>query len=484
MSGHAPVVGANLVGGDWVQAASGAVFGSVEPADPRRVVGTFPESSAEDVRAAVDGLKEAAPEWAATSPECRASILEAAADALESRAAQLIEEMSREEGKTRAEASVEVGRTPMNLRFYAAEAMRSGGQTFPAANGTLVYTVREPVGLVGAITPWNFPLNIPSRKIGPALAAGDTVLFKPSELTPLMGQRLVEALIAGGLPPSAIALVQGGSTAGAAITADERVDAVTFTGSTDVGRAIHRQVGPDRRVQLEMGGKNPTVVLADADIEMAAAIVVKGAFGLSGQACTGTSRLIVVDEIHDALVDAVVARAEKITVGAGLDPGVMMGPLASESQQRKYREYVAAGVAEGAVLRGAVSSIDGPGYFARPVVFTDTTPGMRIVTDEIFGPVLAVQRARDYDEAVSLANATGFGLSAAIITRDVGRAMAFADESRTGLVKINQPTSGMAMNAPFGGYKASSTQTFKEQAGASMMQFYQSEKTIYLTSAG
>ncbi|EOM75278.1 aldehyde dehydrogenase (NAD+) [Rhodococcus rhodnii LMG 5362] len=258
---------------------------------------------------------------------------------------------------------------------------------------------------------------------------------------------------------------------------------MTFTGSTGVGHAIHRQVGPHRRVQLEMGGKNPTVVLRDADIEMAAATVVKGAFGLSGQACTGTSRLIVVDEIHDDLVSAVLTRIEGIVVGDGRDPGVTMGPLASAAQLRKYHEYVASGVAEGAVLRTATSDFDGRGgYFARPAVFTETTPDMRIVREEIFGPVLAVQRARDHVQAIELANATAFGMSAAVVTRDLQRAMEFAAESRTGLVKINQPTTGMAMNAPFGGYKASSTQTFKEQAGPSMMQFYQSEKTVYLTT--
>ncbi|MFW0783616.1 aldehyde dehydrogenase family protein [Gordonia sp. CPCC 206044] len=484
MTEHTPVIGANHIDGQWIPAASGATFDSVDPADPSRVVGTFPDSGADDVRAAVDALEKSAPEWAATPPERRARILEAAAAELESRAPQLVEEMVREEGKTRAEATMEVSRTPMNLRFYAAEAVRAGGSTYPATPGSMVYTVREPVGCVGAITPWNFPLNIPSRKLGPALAAGNTVLFKPSEITPLMGQRLVEALLAGGLPGGAIALVQGGGAAGAAVAADERVDAVTFTGSTDVGHAIHRQVGPQRRVQLEMGGKNPTVVLGDADIETAAATVVKGAFGLSGQACTGTSRLIVVDEIHDALVDAVLARVEKLVVGAGVDADVTVGPLASAAQLRKYREYVEIGVAEGAVLRTPRVDDERGGYFALPAVFTDATPDMRIVREEIFGPVLAVQRARDHAEALELANATRFGMSAAILTRDLQRAMEFASASQTGLVKINQPTTGMAMNAPFGGYKASSTQTFKEQAGASMMQFYQSEKTIYLTPAG
>ena len=477
--------GSNLVDGQWVPSASGATFRSVDPAHPTEVLGVFPDSTAQDVAAAVDALEKAAPEWAATPPERRARILERAADALEARADQLITELIREEGKSRAEATTEVSRTPMNLRFYAAEALRSGGSTYPAAGQTMVYTVREPVGIVGAITPWNFPLNIPSRKLGPALAAGNVVLFKPSEVTPLMGQRLVEALLAGGLPPTAIALVQGGGGAGAAVAADDRVTAVTFTGSTDVGAAIHAGVGPQRRVQLEMGGKNPTVVLGDADLDFAATAIVKGAFGLSGQACTGTSRVVVVDQIHDALVDAVVAKASALRLGPGIDDGVTMGPLASAAQLAKYREYVSIGVAEGALRHDVDIPVpESDGYFAAPVVFTDTTPDMRIVREEIFGPVLAFQRARDFDDALRIANDTAFGMSAAVITADLTRAMAFAAASKTGLVKVNQPTTGMAMNAPFGGYKASSTQTFKEQAGSSMMQFYQAEKTIYLTPAG
>ncbi|MGU3497835.1 aldehyde dehydrogenase family protein [Mycobacterium sp. C31M] len=478
------IEGHNFIGGQWVPALSGATFTRANPADPTDVIGTFPDSDAEDVRRAVDALEQAAPAWAATAPERRAAILEAAAAQLESRSAELIGELVREEGKTLTEATMEVSRTPMNLRFYAAEANRSGGVTLPAAGSTLVYTLREPIGIVGAITPWNFPLNIPSRKLGPALAVGNPVLFKPSEITPLMGQRLVEALLAGGLPPEVIALVQGGGAAGAAVAADDRVGAVTFTGSTPVGRSIHAQIGPHRRVQLEMGGKNPVLVAPDADPEAAAALIAKGAFGLSGQACTGTSRVIVTDTNHDAVVEALVARAEAIKVGPGGEPGIDMGALASAAQYDKFAAYVAAGIADGAILRcggEAVTPGGQPGgFFVRPAVFTEATAGMRIVDEEVFGPLVAVQRATDTDHAMDLANAGEFGLSAAIVTNDLTVAQQFSRRSRTGLVKINQPTTGMAMNAPFGGYKASSTATFKEQAGPSMMEFYLNEKTVYL----
>jgi len=481
------ITGSNFINGEWVPAASGRTFTRRNSADPNDVIGTFPDSGPDDVRSAVDMLEKAAPEWAVTSPEKRAGILEKAAAVLESRSAQLISELVREEGKTTAEATMEVTRTPMNLRYYAAEATRCAGSTLPAAGETLLYTLREPIGVVGAITPWNFPLNIPSRKLGPALAVGNPVLFKPSEITPLMGQRLVEALLDGGLPPNVLALVQGGGEAGAAVAADDRVAAVTFTGSTKVGRQIHAQIGPHRRVQLEMGGKNPVVVAPDADPERAAALIIKGAFGLSGQACTGTSRVIVTPDNHDAVVEAVVARAEALRVGPGDRQDVDMGALASEQQFRKFTEYVQRGVDSGATLRcgGTVVAVgDRPGgYFVRPAVFTDAEPGMPIVEEEVFGPLLSVQRARSLDHAIDLANATEFGLSAAIVTGDLATAQMFARRSKTGLVKINQPTTGMAMNAPFGGYKASSTATFKEQAGASMIEFYLNEKTVYLNPA-
>lgn len=477
--------GQNYIDGHWVPANSGATFERRNPADRAEVIGIFPLSDASDVDAAVTSLAQAAPAWAATAPERRAAILEATAAHLEQHAETLIDELVREEGKTVAEATMEVTRTPMNFRYYAAEALRTTGSTYPSPGEGLVMTLREPVGIVGAITPWNFPLNIPSRKLGPALAAGNVVLFKPSELTPLMGQRLVEALLAAGLPANAIALVQGDGAAGSAVTADDRVDAITFTGSTQVGRIIHAAVGPSRRSQLEMGGKNPVVVLGDADLDKAAALIVKGAFGLSGQACTGTSRVLAVDAVHDALLGKVVELAAKIVVGPGIEKSSGMGALASEDQYRKVLDYIRIGIDEGAELVTGGKSLDdgGAGYFVAPTVFAGGTADMRIAVEEIFGPVLLFIRAENFEHALELANDTEFGLSSAIVTSDIGRALAFARRSRTGLIKVNQPTTGMNMNVPFGGYKASSTQTNKEQAGESMMAFYQSEKTVYLAGS-
>ena len=475
-----PFQGNNFIDGQWIPAARGETFERRNPADPTDVVGIFPDSDATDVTRAVDALAKAASAWAATSPEKRGEILEAAAAVLDSRRDQLIAELIREEGKTHAEAMAEVGRTPHNLRFYAGEAVRATGSTYPSPGNGLVMTLREPIGIVGAITPWNFPLNIPSRKIGPALAAGNCVLYKPSEITPLMGQRLVEALLEAGLPAGVIALVQGSGRAGAAVAADHRVTAVTFTGSTAVGRKIHAAVGADRRVQLEMGGKNPAVVLADADLDAAARHIVKGAFGLSGQACTGTSRVVVDSAVHDVLLDKVSALVADANPGPGHLDGVTMGPLASKAQYDKFLEYVELGIAEGARLVTGGTACDTDGFFVSPAVFADTTRTMRIVTDEVFGPLIAFQRVGSFDEAVEVANDTEYGLSASVMTTNLSFAVRFVNESKSGLVKINQPTTGMAMNAPFGGYKSSSTQSFKEQAGPTLMRFYQSEKTVYL----
>lgn len=471
----------NHIAGEWAGAAGGAWCERRNPADTRQVVSRYPDSGAEDARQAVAAVAADYHEWAETGPEARAAVLYRAADILERDAERLARELVAEEGKTLAEATGELRRTPANLRYYAGEAMRLTGRTYPVAGGGLVLTSREPVGVVVAITPWNFPLNIPSRKLGPALAAGNGVVFKPSEVTPLMGQRLVETLLEAGVPAGALALVQGGATAGAALVADERVDAVTFTGSTAVGEAIHHGAGVRKRCQLEMGGKNPMIVLEDADLDRAAGLIVRGAFGLSGQACTGTSRVIVADAVHDALLDRVAERARALRVGDGLAEGVDMGPLATEAQLEKVRGHLDRAVAEGAEpVTGGEPPDAGPGHFIRPAVVSGVSPGSRLATEEVFGPVLAFLRTGSFEEAIKLTNDTEYGLAAGIVTGDIERALRFARQVDSGLVKINEPTTGMAMNAPFGGVKNSSTQTFKEQAGETAMRFYTTDKTVYM----
>lgn len=474
---------ANYVAGEWVGSRSGKTFDRENPARLDELVSTTPDSTPEDVDEAVGHVAANYREWAETAPESRADVLVRAADILASRADSIAEEIVREEGKTLAEARVETRRTPQNLRYYAGESLRLTGQTHPTADSGWVLTSRQPVGVVAAITPWNFPLNIPSRKLGPALAAGNGVVFKPSEVTPLVGQRLVEALVEAGVPGGAIALVHGHAEVGRTLVSDPRVGAVTFTGSTAVGEAIHRAVPASVRCQLEMGGKNAFVVLEDADLDKAAAIIAKGAFGLSGQACTGTSRVVVHEAVADCILDRVMELAQAAVVGDGLEDRTTMGPLANRAQWDKYVEFMEEGAKSSARLETPIRSqqLDG-GYFARPAVFSGVQVDDRLAQEEIFGPILSFLTVGSYEEAVEVVNATPYGLSAGIATGDMGRAMRFATDVDAGVVKINQATTGMAMNAPFGGMKRSSTQTHKEQAGDSMMQFYTTDKTIYVSA--
>ena len=470
----------NYIGGDWVGAVSGATFDRHNPAALGELVATAPDSDAKDVEQAIEHVSAHHHEWSALAPEARADILIRAADVLASKADELAEELVREEGKTLAEARMEARRTPQNLRYYAGEALRLTGETFPSGDGSWVFTSRGPVGVVAAITPWNFPLNIPSRKLGPALAAGNGVVFKPSELTPRSGQRLVEALVEAGVPGGALALVHGHADVGRALVSDSRIGAVTFTGSTTVGEAIHRAVPASVRVQLEMGGKNALVVAEDADLDKAADIIAKGAFGLSGQACTGTSRVVVHESVEIGLLDRVMERAQAAVVGNGLTDGVTMGPLANRAQWDKYQDFLTSGQESGARLE---TPLDIPrlneGYFARPAVFSGTEADSRLAQEEVFCPVLAFITVGSYDEAIEVANNSVYGLSAGIVTQNMGTAMRFARDVDAGVVKVNQATNGMAMNAPFGGVKRSSTQTYKEQAGNSMMQFYTTDRTVY-----
>jgi alpha-ketoglutaric semialdehyde dehydrogenase len=473
---------ANFVAGEWVASRSGKTFDRYNPARLDELVSTTPDSTSDDVDEAVGYVAAHHHEWGETAPEARADVLVRAADILASRADSIAEELVREEGKTLTEARVESRRTPQNLRFYAGESLRMTGQTHPTADGSWVLTTRQPVGVVAAITPWNFPLNIPSRKLGPALAAGNGVVFKPSEVTPLIGQRLVEALVEAGVPDGALAMVQGHAEVGRALVTDPRVGAVTFTGSTAVGEAIHRSVPASVRCQLEMGGKNAFVVLEDADLDKAAATIAKGAFGLSGQACTGTSRVIVHEAVADCILDRVMELAQSAVVGDGMQADTTMGPLANRAQWDKYLEFLEEGEKSAARLETPLrpQPLEG-GYFARPAVFSDVKTHDRLAQEEIFGPILSFLTVASYDEAVEVANATPYGLSAGIATRDMGRAMRFAADVDAGVVKINQATTGMAMNAPFGGMKMSSTQTHKEQAGDTMMKFYTTDKTIYVS---
>lgn len=472
----------NRIGGVPTSSSS-PVFERRNPARWSEVVSTAPESSVDDVRAAVDAASDALAKWRATTPTQRADVLMKASRILAARAEETAAEMVREEGKPFADALNEASRTPKNLELYAGEAYRLTGATFPSDDTPLVYSVLDPVGVVAVITPWNFPLNMASRKIGPALAAGNTVVFKPSPMTPLMGERLASAFVEAGVPDGVISVVHGFS-AGAHLVADERVAAVTFTGSTATGRKIHSAVGLGRRVQLELGGKNPVVVLADADLDAAAQVVARSSFSLTGQACTGAGRILVDASIHDELLSRVLKLAENYVLGPGDAAGVTMGPLVDDNALAAMDAAVSGAVAAGAkVACGGSRRSEGAladGWFFPPTVLTDVVPGSALSCNEVFGPVVGFERVNGINEAIASANNVEYGLSAAVCTRNLAAAQRCAAELQAGMVRINRPTVGAAFNAPFGGIKQSGTATHKEQLGPTVMDFYTVMRTVWL----
>jgi aldehyde dehydrogenase (NAD+) len=481
----APVRVLNRIGECLCPASDGAELERRNPADTRRVVSIAPESTQADVADAVAAAAEAAAAWRRTTPTRRAELLSGAARLLAERADDIAAEMVAEEGKPIADARNEASRTPRNLELYAGEAYRLTGATFPSDDTPLVYSTCDPVGVVGVITPWNFPLNLASRKIGPALAAGNTVVFKPSPMTPLMGDRLAAAFVDAGLPSGVLNVVHGVS-AGAHLVADRRVDAITFTGSNATGAKIHAAMSIGRRVQLELGGKNPIIVLADADLDAAANIVARSSFGLTGQACTGAGRILVHEQVHDALLERVVALAEAHVLGPGERAGVTMGPLIDQHAVTAMESAVAQAVADGGEVacggRGPDDDDLAHGCFFLPTVIAGARPDMPLSCNEVFGPVVGFERIESLDEAIASANAVEYGLSAAICTRDLRAAQHFADHIQAGMVRVNRPTVGAAFNAPFGGIKQSGTGTHKEQLGPTVMDFYTVTRTIWMGS--
>lgn len=473
----------NRIGAEHRPASDGATFERRNPANTDEIVSIAPESAVADVAAAVDAAVAASAEWRRSTPTARADVLTRAARLLAERSEAIAAEMVREEGKPLADARNESGRTPKNLELYAGEAYRLTGSTFPSDDTPLVYSTRDPIGVVGVITPWNFPLNLASRKIGPALAAGNAVVFKPSPMTPLMGDRLAAAFIDAGLPPGVLNVVHGVG-AGAAVVADERVGAITFTGSLATGRKIHAAVGLGRRTQLELGGKNPVVVLADADLDAAAQVVARSSFSLTGQACTGAGRILVDHRVHDELVERVVRLAEAYVVGPGDRAGVTMGPLVDRAAVEAMEAAVTRAVADGARVVCGGRRPDDPalaaGCYYLPTVLVDVRPGTDLSCEEVFGPVIGVERIDGLDDALRAANSVRYGLSAAICTRDMGAAQRFAAEVEAGMVRVNRPTVGAAFNAPFGGIKMSGTGMHKEQLGPTVMDFYTVSRTVWL----
>ena len=471
----------NLVGGEWI-GADGELFENRNPADSRDVVGLFPKASVEDTRSAVAAARSALSGWANTPAPARGAILDKASQILSARLDEMATILTREEGKTLAEAKGEVTRARDIFRYYSGEGWRYGGQALPSNQaGELLYTRREPLGVISIITPWNFPIAIPAWKIAPALIYGNTVVFKPAEDAPQIGLMLVEALLEAGLPPGVINYLTGdGPVVGGEMVSNPGVNGISFTGSHAVGAEIYgRAIKNMTRVQLEMGGKNALVILKDADLDVAVDLTVKGGFGLTGQACTATSRVIVETAIADEYVAALAKAARRLVVGNGLESGIQMGPAINQAQREIDQKYIALGQSEGARLVAGGLAEERDGYYVPATVFDHVEPGMRIAQEEIFGPVISVIRANNLDEAIEKTNAIPFGLSAGIVTNDLQRAFAFANRAEVGVVKINEPTTGLALNAPFGGFKQSSANTFKEM-GQAAVDFYTRTKTIYV----
>jgi acyl-CoA reductase-like NAD-dependent aldehyde dehydrogenase len=472
-----PIEVRHLIGGEWTGSAEAE---RRNPARSDEFVANLAVGTANDVEAALSAATDAFRGWRNTTAPARGAILGRAAELLASRNAEVSRALCAEEGKTLAEATGEVTRATDILRFHAGEGWRLKGETIPSSvPGTSIYTVKEPLGVVALITPWNFPIAIPTWKLAPALVAGNCVVMKPAAITPVSVQLLAECLLEAGLPAGVLNIVNGsGSVVGEALVRDPRVAAISFTGSTDVGMRIN-EIGSARlaRVQLEMGGKNALVVLDDADPNVAAGVAAAGGWSLTGQACTATSRVICTPGIHDAFVEALAAKASDFAPGDGQEDGVNMGPVVSESQLETDQNYIAIGRDEGAelVTGGAVAS----GRLFEPTIFTGVTASMRIATEEIFGPVISVLTVDDLDAAIGLTNDSNYGLSGGIVTNDLRAAMRFADEAEVGVVKINRPTTGVDLNAPFGGVKRSSSGTFREQ-GSVAVDFYTRLKSVYI----
>jgi alpha-ketoglutaric semialdehyde dehydrogenase len=473
----------NFIGGSWVGAAE--VTRNLNPSDLDDVIGEYARGSAGDARAAVDAASGAAPGWRRSSVQARADALEAVASEILSRREELGTLLAREEGKTRTEAIAEVTRAGYIFRFFAGEAVRVAGERLPSVRpGVDVEIEREPLGVVAIITPWNFPIAIPAWKIAPALAYGNAVVFKPAELVPGCAWALTEIIARAGFPPGVFNLVVGsGSTVGQTFVECEGVDGITFTGSADVGRRI-AVAAVDRlaKVQVEMGGKNPLVVLDDADLDVAVDCAVQGAYYSTGQRCTASSRLIVTDGVHDRFVEAVTERLRGLRVDDALAEGTDLGPVIDASQLDTDLEYIRVGVKEGATLAYGGERLDRSkeGYYLSPALFIDATNDLRISREEIFGPVAAVIRAADLDEALTLANDTEYGLTAGICTTSLRAATRFRREAQAGMVMVNLPTAGVDYHVPFGGRKGSSYGP-REQ-GAYAREFYTTVKTAYVAS--
>ena len=472
----------NYINGEWVD---GPTFENRNPANTDELVGLFVKGTAADVDRAAAAAQAAFLKWSTMPGPARGALLFKVADILEKKFDQLGEEMCREEGKTLPEAKGEVRRAINIFRYFGSEGSRLPGHLVPSERDRVhMFAIRKPIGVVGLITPWNFPIAIPAWKLAPALVCGNTVILKPASVAPLSAWRIVEACHEAGIPPGVVNFIAGsGGTIGGALVNAKPVKAISFTGSVDIGNWVHTE-GSKRhlRLQLEMGGKNPTIVLADCDFNAAVENVVNAAFFSTGQKCTATSRAIVEAPIYDKFVAALVERTKKLKVGNGMEAGIDIGPAVDEGQLETDLKYIAIGRQEtGEPLCGGNRLTGGAydkGYFVEPTVFADVKEGDTLAKEEVFGPVLAIMKASDPADALRMANATEFGLSASIQTTNISRVFEFVYGCEAGLLTVNLPSAGVEYQLPFGGTKDSSFGP-KEQ-GPAAMDFYSDYKTVYL----
>jgi aldehyde dehydrogenase (NAD+) len=477
----------NYIRGEWISIRSGREIEVRNPADQNELIGKGYLASVREAEAAVAAALEALPAWSRMPAPKRGEIVERAADLLRSEQDDVARLLTREEGKTVAEAKGEIYRAYNVLNYTAGQSRRMGGMTIPSElPKNFVYTIRQPLGVVSLITPWNFPVCIPAWKLAPALVSGNTVIFKPSSTTPLTAMKLVEIFERAGLPPGVLNLLIGSSSeVGDTITRNPAVRGVSFTGSSENGTQIYTSCASRGvKAQCEMGGKNPVIVLEDADLDLAVDGIVSGAFGSTGQRCTATSRAVLQESIADQVISKMVDRVSKWKVGNGLESDVQMGPLVSAQQLKTVEEYIQIGTREGAklVIGGKRPANVPHGFFIEPTIFDRVRPEHRIAREEIFGPVLSVLRAKNYEEAMTFANTSEYGLTSSIYTNNSGHIFDFCERIETGMVHVNSPTVGGEAQIPFGGMKSSGIG--EREQGPTALDFYTDMKVVYIDYTG
>jgi len=478
----------NFIDGRWSASSSGALFENRNPANHDDLIGVFQESTADDAVHAIAAAERAYADWRLVPAPRRAEMLFRAAQLIADRKEQFARDMTREMGKVLEETRGDVQEAIDMTFFMAGEGRRMYGQTVPSElRDKFAMSVRQPLGVCGVITPWNFPMAIPSWKIVPALVCGNTVVFKPSSLTPLSAVNFVKVLAEAGVPPGVVNMVTGGPEVGTVLSRHDAVKVVSFTGSTVVGRLVNQNAAPAfKKVHLEMGGKNIVIVMDDAQLELAVEGCVWGGFGTTGQRCTAASRIVVHEKVHDEFLAEFSRRVKALRVGDGGVDGAQMGPSISESQLHTVMRYVEIGRQENArLVLGGHRLQEGAyarGWFHEPTIFADVQPSMRIAREEIFGPVVSVMRCRSLAEAIDIGNDVEYGLSASIYTRDINNAFAAMRDMYTGIFYVNAPTIGAEVHLPFGGTKA--TGNGHREAGIAALDVFSEWKSIYVDFSG